>query len=446
MRQQKTIEYIVKEGLCTGCGTCAAICPKDAIDMIIEPYKSVYFPQLNDNKCTKCGICVKYCSGKFIDFKSMNKEIFDKEPDDALVGNFQNCYFGYSSNKDIRYNSASGGFVTHLLIYLLKENIIQGALVTRMNNNKPLEPLPYIARTKEEIISASKSKYCPVPANIALKEIFSANKDDKFAIVGLPCHIHGMRKLMLNNTDLQKKIFLCIGLFCSHNNNFKMAEFVTRWNNIDIKDITKLDYRGEGWPGSMSIVLKDGTKKLIPYTDYGIVHSLNLFTPSRCFLCMDGLANFADISCADAWFAESISKPLGCSLVISRNKKSEQVIKGAISKKSLVLNEITNNDLWKPTSYRPMRVRGALYIRRIFRRPIPDYNAKDLPPNMTIRLLTISYIFGYIASFIALKKWTWKLLILLIPLLRPISKGLNKIGSKIIVNITKKYSARNQVS
>ena len=212
--QQKTIEYIVKEGLCTGCGTCAAICPKDAIDMIIEPYKSVYFPQLNDNKCTKCGICVKYCSGKFIDFKSMNKEVFGKEPDDTLIGNFQNCYFGYSSNKDIRYNSASGGFVTHLLIYLLEENIIQGALVTGMNNNKPLEPLPYIARTKEEIISASKSKYCPVPANIALKEIFSANKDDKFAIVGLPCHIHGVRKLMLNNIEFRNKIFLMFRKLC----------------------------------------------------------------------------------------------------------------------------------------------------------------------------------------------------------------------------------------
>ncbi len=441
IKQQKTVEYIVKDGLCTGCGTCEAVCPRNAIKMIIDPNKAAYFPRLDKDKCTECTICTKYCTGKFVDFKSMNIEIFGKEPDNAMLGNFLNCYSGYSSNKDIRYNSTSGGFITQLLIYALEVNIIQGALVTRMSDNRPFEPLSYIARTKEEIICASKSKYCPVPANIALKEIFSARKDDKFAVVGLPCHIHGVRKLMLNNIDFRNKVFLCIGLFCSHNNNFKMAEFVAKWHNVDIKDIIKLDYRGEGWPGSMSIVLKDGRRKLIPYTKYGIVHSFNLFTPSRCFLCMDGLANLADISCADAWFLGLDSDHIGCSLVISRNEKAEQVIKGAISKNILVLDKITNSDLWKPTSYRPMRVRSALYIRKYFGYPIPDYNDNTLPSNMIIKLLSLNYIFSHIISVIALRPWTWKIFLLLFPFLRPVAKGAKLIGSKIIVKITNKTRA-----
>ncbi|HAG08392.1 MAG TPA: hypothetical protein DCK87_02320, partial [Desulfotomaculum sp.] len=344
-KQQKTIESVVKKGLCTGCGTCEAICPKEAIKMTIDPRRAVYFPRLDKDKCTECTICIKNCTGSFFDFRSMNLELFEKEPDNSMLGNYLSCYYGYSTDEEIRYNSASGGFITQLLIYALEENIIQGALVTGMNSKMPFEPITYIARTKEEIISASKSKYCPVSANIALKEIICANKDDKFAIVGLPCHIHGVRQLMLNNVDFQKKIFLCIGLFCSHTNNFKMAEFVAKWHNVKIEDIIKIDYRGEGWPGSMSLFLKDGSKKLIPFTDYGIVHSLNLFTPPRCLLCMDGLANFADISCADAWFLGLNNDCAGYSLVISRNQKAEQLIKEVISKKIFVLNKITNNDL-----------------------------------------------------------------------------------------------------
>ena len=45
---------------------------------------------------------------------------------------------------------------------------------------------PLSFRIKEEIISASKSKYCPVPANIVLKEILKDKECEKFAVVWLP--------------------------------------------------------------------------------------------------------------------------------------------------------------------------------------------------------------------------------------------------------------------
>ena len=41
-----------------------------------------------------------------------------------------------------------------------------------MKKDNPLEPEPFIARTREEIIEASKSKYCPVPANIDAERNF----------------------------------------------------------------------------------------------------------------------------------------------------------------------------------------------------------------------------------------------------------------------------------
>jgi len=74
-----------------------------------------------------------------------------------------------------------------------------------MKKENPLEPEPFIARTKEEIIEASKSKYCPVPANIALKEIMDSKSGEKFAVVGLPCHIQGIRKFEEVNKILKEK-------------------------------------------------------------------------------------------------------------------------------------------------------------------------------------------------------------------------------------------------
>lgn len=58
--------------------------------------------------------------------------------------------------------------VSALLIFALEQGIIDGALVTKMSENNPLEPQPFIARTREEIISAAKSKYCPVRIRLPL--------------------------------------------------------------------------------------------------------------------------------------------------------------------------------------------------------------------------------------------------------------------------------------
>ena len=149
---------------------------------------------------------MKVCPGHEVDFKGLNLEIFGKEPEDILIGNYLNCYVGHATDYDIRYNSASGGLVTALLIFALEEGLIDGALVTRMKKDKPLEPEPFIARTREEIIEARGSKYCPVPANVALREILEANEGERFAVVGLPCHIHGMRRAQRVDARLKERV------------------------------------------------------------------------------------------------------------------------------------------------------------------------------------------------------------------------------------------------
>ena len=167
------------------------MCPTSAIEMLIDEQRGVYVPKLNANKCTKCGICFKVCPGHSIDFNDLSLEIFKKKSNNKLIGNFDNCYLAHAIDSEIRFNSASGGLITSLLIFALEQGHIDGALVTRMKKNDPLKPEPFIAKTREEIIDASKSKYCPVSTNIVIKEILKY--DGKIAVVGLPCHINGIR-------------------------------------------------------------------------------------------------------------------------------------------------------------------------------------------------------------------------------------------------------------
>lgn len=335
----ETIMEVVDSGLCTGCGTCAGVCPSSAIKMIKNDSKGIYLPKLDNEKCSNCGICHKVCPGHAVDFKQLNSEIFGKESKDVLIGNYINCYTGHAVTHDIRYNSSSGGLITQLLIFALEEGMIDGALVTRMKRDRPLEPEPVIARTKEEIIESSKSKYCPVPANIALKEILKSKKGERFAVVGLPCHIHGIRKARQINKKLREKIVLHLGIFCNHTPNFWGTELLLERLHVKKEDVIKLDYRGEGWPGSMKICLKDGEISIL-LPDYWSFLGSYFFFPNRCLMCSDEVCELADISFGDAWLPEFLEDKVGASIIIVRNMAGKKLLERATSAGKLELNEI----------------------------------------------------------------------------------------------------------
>jgi coenzyme F420 hydrogenase subunit beta len=321
-----SIKDVIVNGLCNGCGTCAGICPQYAITIIEK--EGLYFPFINEEKCIDCKLCIKSCPGYSVDFVFLNSKIFRQQPNNNFIGKFNKCYIAQSNNKNIQFNSTSGGIVTELLLFALEEKIIDGAMIVGMNENNPLRPKPFIAKSKEEIISGSKSKYCPVPINIVLKKII--NEDGNFAVVGLPCHIHGIRKAINNLPNLRKKIVLTIGLLCSHTVNFYGTELILEKFGIKKNQIKKIDYRGEGWPGSMSIELRNGKTIKIPlfgsWIAYWPIFSSFFFTPLRCAMCPDQANELADISLGDAWLPEFRKEKMGKSILLTRTQVADKIL------------------------------------------------------------------------------------------------------------------------
>ena len=400
IKNNSTISRIIKGNLCAGCGTCVALCPTDAIQLAINEERGIYIPKLNEEKCNNCGICFEVCPGHEVDFKQLNLEIFGKEPEDILIGNYLNCYIGHATDCDIRYNSASGGIVTQLLIFALEEGMIDGALVTRMKKDKPLEPEPFIARTREEIIEASKSKYCPVPANIVLKEILNSEEGEKFAVVGLPCHIHGVRKAELINEKLREKIVLHIGIVCNHTPTFLATEFLLKKMRIEKEDVKKLDYRGEGWPGGMKITTKNGNEIFIPHFSsgyWGIVFN-SFFFPMRCTLCNDKICGLSDVSFADAWMPELMkdnSNSAGISLVVSRTKISKEILDKAVLKERVELKEVSESVALQSQSLYPVkkRLNAQIKILRMFGKKVPVYHQDLLNSSFSDYLHALTFYF-----------------------------------------------------
>ncbi len=392
----KTVDAVVKMGLCTGCGTCVSMCPSRAITMTTNRDLGIFLPRIDSSKCGGCSACLKVCPGFAVNFKELSRKVSPRQNagrKSNLLGNYLNCYVGYSTDYDLRFNSSSGGIVTQLLVFALEEGLIEGALVTRMRKDQPLKPESFIARSFEELVDASKSKYCPVSANVALSEILE--HEGKYAVVGLPCHVHGLRKAQALNKRLRDRVVLSIGLFCSHNDSFFSTEYLLNRFNINPSDVKSISYRGKGWPGILRIEQKSGNVTECPFQDWIRVHEYCFFTPDRCLVCCDHVAELADLATGDAWLPEFSEDHLGTSIFISRNERSERILKLASSKGRLAIRKISSSEVVK--SQGNVRFKKNCYVVRSFlfrlcRKSTPKY-AADFPKPGLVELPRSAIIF-----------------------------------------------------
>lgn len=327
---------------CTGCGTCVGICPTNCIE-IYEAEKGIYKPRkIDDEACVDCGLCIECCPSLNLNYDLLNIKVFNKIPENGNLGNYIDIFQGYSANKNVRFNSSSGGFATALICYLLENKHIDAALLSEINSENILRPQPFLAYTSEDVLKASGSKYCPVSLNILINEIIK--KKLKVAVVGLPCHLHGLRLAAGVNKKLEKLIFLYVGLFCGKTPSFKATDSLCAALGHEKKILT-LSYRGRGWPGLFRAASSERCSE-IPFNkcwkEYIGTH---FFEPLHCFRCYDFFSDFSDLSLGDAWLDNIADDTLGRSIVIIRSLKGKEIVGNMVQQKKLQLWAVDKSEI-----------------------------------------------------------------------------------------------------
>jgi len=306
---------IIPDSLCTRCGTCEGVCPEG---IIVEDSNGFPFGSDKD-KCSGCELCKKVCPGKHIDFPLIiDKGDYSYHP---CLGYYLSVKSAICSDSDYALNSASGGAVTSLLKYLFESKAIDAVFTVRMNREYPFNAYPFLARRVEELEEGRQSKYQPVMVNSLLRDIGECSN---VAVVGLPCHIHGIRNAEQEIQALKKKIFLHIGLFCGFNMEKDATGFLIRKMGMQKFPVKKIQYRAGKWPGGFLVEDSRGRRRFTRKEDYSLLNYLYL--PQRCSTCPDYSAEMSDISFGDAWYKKGSE---GWNAVIVRNERAEKFLDGA---------------------------------------------------------------------------------------------------------------------
>ena len=364
----KNIQIVSDSLLCTGCGICSIICPQDAIQMKKDETFGVYKSIVNLEKCKSCGLCLSSCpplTWSNEDRKNGRYNIY--------VGNFLKIFSGYSLDEKIRFNAASGGFITTLLIYLLENSYVDGVILTKRSTKDPIYSFPFIAKSKKEILEGMGSKYSPVKFDEVLKELRESDLSN-IAVVGLPCHIEAISNI--KDKRIIKKIKFKICILCGQNTNFLAYDYLMKIFNLKKSNLVNIKNRGHGWPGFMELKTTDKIIK-VPYTSnysMGMILSSPVFTPFACHMCVEPVGFRADITCSDAWLKKYTNNDrIGRNLVLVKNSKILEILNEMTNKHLLSLNEETLEDFLKANEnvfinklkYAPLKLKFFLVNKKI---------------------------------------------------------------------------------
>lgn len=320
--------------VCTNCGACAQICPKQCIKFeLLEGFQ--YGPVVDKQKCVECGLCVDTCH--------LNKELIK-------VQELSQCIACVNSDEQEVALSTSGGVFGAIAKYVLDlDGIVYGCAYqghlqvkhSRINNI-------------DDIHLLRGSKYVQSQVGDTYKKAEKDLKDGKLVLYsGTPCQIAGLKSFLRRDyKNLITIDLICHGVPPASIFN-KFVEGYEEKYHLILDNVDFRTKKNKGWGLSGYLYgHKEGKtikKKLYPFNNWYYFYFLKgVIYTEACYTCKyANLDRQGDFTLGDFWGSEKFKLPFkdtkGCSLVLLNTIRAKEIF----SKLSLVYTSISIEDACK---------------------------------------------------------------------------------------------------
>ncbi len=316
-------EEVIQTGLCTGCAGCVVTCPHDVIGYEHEEGKYVPFhieEELGLDNCIHgekgCTTCTRACPRFRKWEESADMHLFGRtrEPDE-MSGIWRQLLLTRAVDTEEHTKGQDGGFVSAMLIWLLKNDYIDGALVSGVEEDDKWKAKPAVVTNREEVLATAGSRYTYCANPLALPEAKEKGLS-RLALVGMGCQTSSPPVMWDRKAGKVSKPFLFnIGLLCSKTfDDAIFPELFEAKYGLKKEDMVKMNIKG-----AFQIWMKDGSFHEI---DLKECHG---WTRTGCKNCPDFAAEHSDIATG------GIGKDNDWTLTIVRTALGEEVINRMIA-------------------------------------------------------------------------------------------------------------------
>lgn len=295
---------------CSGCFSCANICPVKCISMEFDN-EGFWYPVVDKEKCIDCDLCQKRCS-------ILN---------DTTIINTPVAYACYSLDQTIRKDSSSGGLFSLLASKVINSGgVVYGAAFNDVFDVEHIE----ITRN-DELFKLQGSKYIQSKLGQSYTKIKNQLEQGKFVYFsGTPCQIDGL--LCFLNKKYENLI--CQDIICHGVPSPKVWEKYKKAMSVRNHDIIeKIQFRNKknGWDDYNMVIKYKNTEYVKCHNDDLFMKAFlnNLCLRPSCYACSSkSLHRKSDITLGDFWGVDKVCPDLydnkGTSLVFINSSKGQK--------------------------------------------------------------------------------------------------------------------------
>ena len=288
-------EEVINTGLCTGCAGCVIACPHEVIGYKHEEgnYKPFHLEEdLGLDNCGHgekgCTSCTRACPRFRTWEPDADMHLFGKTREDSeMYGQYKQLLLVRAADDKVHELGQDGGFVSAMLIWLMKHDYIDAALTSFLEGDgSSWKALPGIARTPEDVLRAAGSRYTYSANTLAIKQAQEEGLS-RLALVGMSCQSSVLPIMWKRKVGKIGKPFLFnIGLLCSKTFDDAIFEelFLAKYG-LKKEEMVKMNIKG-----AFQIWMKDGSFHEIDLKE------CHQWTREGCKTCPDFAAEHADIS------------------------------------------------------------------------------------------------------------------------------------------------------
>lgn len=322
-------EEVITTGLCTGCAACVISCPHEVIGYKHEEgqYKPFHLEEeLGPGNCIHgekgCTSCTRACPRFRTWEPEADMQLFGHpRKDDEMYGQYRQLLLCRATDDAVHQTGQDGGFVSAMLIWLMKNDYIDAALTSFLEGDgSSWKAIPGIAHNPEEVIASAGSRYTYSANTLALKQAQEEGLN-RVALVGMGCQSSALPIMWKRKVGKISKPFLFnIGLLCSKTFDDAIFEelFLAKYG-LKKEEMAKMNIKGV-----FQIWMKDGSYHEIDLKE------CHQWTREGCKMCPDFAAEHADISTG------GIGEDNDWTLCIVRTELGEEVMNRMIQDGSII--------------------------------------------------------------------------------------------------------------